>query len=55
MLSNIINAVTQPLKDGADILEGLSEGEIRKKAALRLGTEVVAGMALSEVIKYLLE
>jgi hypothetical protein len=45
--------VTAPLVDTLDVLEGLTEGEIRTKAALRLGADVVAGMALSEVVEYL--
>jgi hypothetical protein len=47
--------VTAPLVDTLDVLEGLTEGEIRTKAALRLGADVVAGMALSEVVDYLCE
>ena len=50
-----IEVTTQPLRDGIDILEGLSEGEIREKAILRLGADVVSGMALGEVISYLKE
>lgn len=41
----------QPIVDGCDLLQGLTEGEFREKAALRLGTDVVAGMAISEVIE----
>lgn len=50
-----VDIATQPLRDGIDILEGISEGELRHKAALRLGADVVSGMALSEVIEYLSE
>ena len=45
--------VLQPVVDAADVLDGLSEGEIRTQAALRLGTDVVAGMALSEILEVL--
>ena len=48
-----INTVTKPVADGFDILEGLTEGELRHKAALRLGVDAVSGMALSEVIEAL--
>lgn len=48
-----IDITTQPLRDGLDVLEGLSEGELREKAALRLGADIVASMALSEVVTYL--
>lgn len=44
-------AVIQPIVDGCDLLGGLTEGEFRQKAALRLGADVVAGMAISEVIE----
>ena len=45
-----VDIVTQPLCDAAEVLEGLTEFELREKAALRLGAGVVSGMALSEVI-----
>ena len=45
-----VKAVTQPLRDGVDILQGLSEGEIRTKAVARFGADIVAGMAISEII-----
>ena len=41
----------QPIVDGCDLLDGLTEGEFREKAALRLGADVVAGMAISAVIE----
>ena len=44
---------TQPLRDGLDVLEGLTEGEIRGYAAARLGADVVSGMALSEILDIL--
>jgi len=40
----------QPVRDTVDILDGLTEGEIREKAVMRLGADVVAGMALSEIV-----
>jgi hypothetical protein len=53
MFGFIVDAVTAPLRDTLDVLEGLSEGEFRTRAALRLGTDVVAGMAVSEIIEAL--
>lgn len=53
LLNKVVDIATQPLRDGIEILEGLSEGEIREKAALRLGADVVAGMAFSEVLEFL--
>lgn len=59
MFGDLINfalkAATQPARDGLDILDGLSEGEIRVKAAARLGADIVAGMALSEIIELIEE
>jgi len=46
----VVDSALAPVRDGIDILDGLTEGEIRTKAAARLGADVVAGMALSEVI-----
>lgn len=47
-----IDTVTQPLRDGLDVLDGLTEGELREKAALRLGADVVGAMALVELIEW---
>lgn len=52
-LGTAVDAVTSPIVNAADVLDGLTEGELRHKAALRLGADVVAGMALNEVIEYL--
>ncbi len=54
-IGSTVRTATQPIADGLDFLEGLSEGEIRTKAALRLGADVVAGMAIEEVIEALQE
>jgi len=51
----VVDVALAPVRDGLDILDGLTEGEIRTKAAVRLGADVVAGMALSEVIEALSE
>ncbi|CAL9967623.1 hypothetical protein VPHD479_0119 [Vibrio phage D479] len=50
-----VDMALQPVRDGLDIVEGLTEGEIRYMAAARLGADCVAGMALSEVIEALAE
>lgn len=47
-----IDIATQPIRDGADIIDGLTEGELRYKAGLRLGADIVSGMALSELIEW---
>jgi len=53
LFDDIVDIATAPIRDGLDVLDGLTEGEIRVKAAARLGTDVVAGMALSEILEAL--
>jgi hypothetical protein len=50
LFDDIVSFATQPLRDAAEVLDGLTEGELRTKAATRLGKDVVAGMALEELI-----
>lgn len=50
-----VEIATQPIVDTCDILEGLSEGEFRERAALRLSVDVVSGMALGEIVEALNE
>lgn len=52
LIGTVVDAALQPVRDGLDILDGLSEGEIREKAVLRLGADVVAGMAFAEIVDY---
>lgn len=47
-----VEVVTQPLRDGLDVVDGLTEGELRVTAAARLGADVVSGMALGELISW---
>ncbi|MCK5018819.1 MAG: hypothetical protein KAS32_17285 [Candidatus Peribacteraceae bacterium] len=47
-----VDKATKPLRDGLEVVEGLTEGELRTKAALSLGADVVSGMALSELIEW---
>ncbi|AGN30285.1 hypothetical protein VPFG_00286 [Vibrio phage nt-1] len=44
---------TSPIRDAAEIIEGLTEGEIRAMAVARLGADIAAGMAISEIIEVL--
>lgn len=53
LIQKTVKATTQPIKDGVEILEGLSEGEIRRQAIARLGVDVVAGMGIAEIIELL--
>ena len=55
LIQKTVKATTQPIKDGVEILEGLSEGEIRQQAIARLGVDVVAGMGIAELIEFLKE
>lgn len=47
-----IDVVTQPVRDGLEVVSGLTEGELRLKAATRLGADVASGMALGELIEW---
>ena len=53
MFGFIIDTVTSPIVDTLDVLEGLTEGELRTRAALRLGADVVVGMSVSELLELL--
>lgn len=46
-----VDMALEPVRNAADVLEGLTEGEIRHVAALKLGADVVAGMALNEILE----
>ena len=47
-----VDIATQPIRDGITVIDGLTEGELREKAALRLGADIASGMALSELIDW---
>ena len=47
-----VDTVTQPIRDAANVIDGLTEGELRLKAAARLGTDVALGMSVSELIEW---
>lgn len=47
-----VEIVTQPLRDGVEVVAGLTEGELRVHAAARLGADVASGMALSELLEW---
>jgi len=51
-IGTTVDITTQPLRDGLEIIDGLTEGELREKAILRLGADVVAGMAVSELVDW---
>lgn len=47
-----VNVVTQPLYDVVDVVDGLTEGELRTKAAFRLGVEYAAGMSVAQLVDW---
>ncbi|CAL9984508.1 hypothetical protein VPHK567_0277 [Vibrio phage K567] len=50
-----VDMALSPVYNAADVLDGLTEGEIRVMAAAKLGADVAAGMAMSEIIEALSE
>lgn len=48
-----VHHATSPIRDAVEIIDGLTEGEIRGMAVARLGADVAAGMAISEIIEEL--
>ena len=55
LIGDIVDIVLSPLDDAIEILSGLSEGELREKAILRLGTDAIVGLGTSEIIELLAE
>ena len=52
LFDNVVDSVTQPFEDAYDIVDGLTEGELREEAAARLGAQVVVGMTTAELIEW---
>lgn len=50
-IGTTVDMALQPIHNAYDVLEGLSEGEIRTMAAAKLGADVASGMALSELVE----
>lgn len=48
-----INAIQRPIYDARCVVEGLSEGKLRKKAAARLGADIVATMTFAEIVDFI--
>jgi len=49
----VVDSALAPVRDGAEILEGLTEGELREKATARFGADVVVGLGAAELIDLL--
>ena len=52
LATDVILSPLRTVEDVVDVVEGLTEGELREKAALSLGVDVVTGMALNEIIEW---
>jgi len=52
IIDDIVDIATKPLRDAIEIVDGLTEGELRTKAIVSLGADVVAGMAVSELVEW---
>ena len=55
LIGDVIGIVLSPLDDAIDILEGLTEGELRERAILCLGADAIIGLGTSEIIEMLAE
>lgn len=51
-IGTTVKTATQPVRDGLEVVDGLTVGELRLKAAARLGADVAAGMAVSELAEW---
>ena len=55
LIGDIVDIVLSPLDDAIEILSGLSEGELRERAILRLGAGAIVGLGTDEIIELLAE
>ena len=55
IIGDVVDIVLSPLGDAIEILEGLTEGELRERAILRLGASAIVGLDTSEIIELLAE
>ncbi len=51
-LDEIVDIALKPVRDTVEVFGGLTQGEIREKALISLGTDVVAGMGTAEIIDW---
>lgn len=47
-----VRGATQPVRDGLEVIDGFTAGELRAEAVLRLGADVASGMVISELIAW---
>lgn len=55
IIGDVIDIALSPLHDAIEILEGLTEGELRERAILRLGASAIVGLDTTEIIELLAE
>lgn len=58
MFGNLIDIATSPLRvvaNAIEVIDGLTEGELRTRAALSVGAEIAGGMAVEELVEWYLE
>ena len=55
LLNNVTDTILNPVKDSVEIIDGLTEGELRTRAIARLGADVGASMTTEQLISWFLE
>ena len=55
LIGDVVGIILSPLDDAIEILSGLSEGELRERAILRLGADAIVGLGTSEIVELLAE
>ncbi|KKN21833.1 hypothetical protein LCGC14_0921370 [marine sediment metagenome] len=55
IIGDVIDIALSPLNDAIEILEGLTEGELRERAILRFGASAIVGLDTTEIIELLAE
>lgn len=51
-IGTAVDVALAPVRTGVDIIDGLSEGEIRVMAIASLGLDVAVGMGSSELLEW---
>jgi len=53
IISDIVDTALQPVKDIADVADGILDGEIREDAVKRLVVDAVGAYAITEAIDHI--
>jgi hypothetical protein len=51
-INTSVNIATSPLRNSLDVVDGLTEGELRLKAIASLGSDIAGDMLLEELIDW---